>query len=88
METLNGVEIKRQDLKSEGGKYLFFKQLEDIAMKEGQEIKTPLNDQLFSQYDSLVITQDDEIVGRKGEDNKTINKIKGAFAAAQTLFSE
>lgn len=88
METLNGITIKRQDLKKEGGNYIFFEQLEDLLKKSGQSTKTELNDRLFDKYESLVINSEDELVGVKGKQTERLGKIKGAFAAAQTLFSE
>jgi len=88
METLNGISIKRQDLKKEGSNYVFFKQLEDLRKKNKQEVKTELNDRLFDRYDSLLINSEDELLGLKEEQTTKVGKIKGAFSAAQTLFSE
>ena len=87
MKTLNGINIKRQDLKKEGSNYVFFKQLEDLR-KENKDAKAALTDKLFDRYDSLLINPEDELLGLKDGQTTKVDKIKGAFSAAQTLFSE
>jgi len=88
MEAINGIAIKRADLVEQSGKYLFFSQLEALVKKNGQTLKFQLSDQLFTQYDSLVVTKDEEIVGMKGEEQITLDKVAGAFKMTQALFNE
>ena len=88
MEAINGIEIKRQDLVEQDGKYILFAQIEDIVKKNGQALKVKLTDQLFNQYDSLIITKEDEIVGMKDEQHQTLDRVLGVFKAAQALFNE
>ena len=88
MEAINGIEIKRQDLVEQSGKYILFSQIEQLVKKNGQTLKFQLNDELFSQYDSLVVTKDDEIVGIQNEQQTTLDTVVGSFKTAQALFNE
>lgn len=86
MEAINGVKILRQDLMKEGGKYQYFKALENTMKKEGIKPKVALNDSLFDKYDSLVVNTDDELLGEKNEKTELLQKIPGAFALSQEMF--
>lgn len=86
MKTLDGIEIKKQDLKQENGKYTFLEQLKNLQKDNKQSQSQDWNEQLFVKYDHLLITPDDEIKGVKEQDLSQLDNIPGAFAAAQSLF--
>ncbi|MBC7390211.1 MAG: hypothetical protein H7329_13425 [Opitutaceae bacterium] len=88
MEAINGIAIKRADLVEQSGKYIFFSQLEDLVKKNGHILKFQLSDHLFTKYDSLVITKEEEIVGMMGEEQIILDKVPGAFKMTQALFNE
>ena len=88
MEAINGIEIKRQDLVEQDGKYILFAQIEELVKKNNQSLKVKLTDQLFNQYDSLIITKEDEIVAMKDQQLQTLDKVLGVFKTAQALFNE
>jgi hypothetical protein len=82
MNAIHGTMIKPQDLKKEGNNYTFFKQLEG----KKQPLKRPLNESIFTAFESLLITPEDEIIGVNGDKQEDLGKIKDAYAEAQQLF--
>lgn len=86
MEAENGVRIKRQDLKQENGQFTLFKQLDQLRKENNVKSDVVLNDSLFSKYDSLLVTSENELKGEKGEEAETLMTIPGSFSAVQSAF--
>lgn len=84
MEPLTGIVIRKSDMKMEGNNYIFFVQV--IAMRTKASLPTKVDYQpaLLDKYEELVITDKDEVKGKKGED---IDHVPGIYQLAQQLFT-
>ena len=82
MKEINGIILKPQDLKKEGNNYTFFRQL----AQKNQPLSRNLDETFFQEFDSLLITPEDSLLGVKNDNQVELGIIKGAYMDAQQLF--
>ena len=88
MEPTRGIEVKLQDLKKEeNGKLTLFMQLEDLVIKNHLKRTISFPNTLFDVYDSLIITPEDRIQGVKDTRATNLERVAGAYKAAQQMFA-
>ena len=88
MDNLNGIKLQSHDMKREGNEILYFKQLQQSAGKNGNTANglTKLNEGLFSKFDYLLVTPENELLGIKAENSELIYKSEDAYKLAQGMF--
>lgn len=86
IESLNGIKLQSHDMKREGNEILYFKQLKKSSEGNSQNKSEILTEQLFSKFDYLLVTPDNELLGIKNEKSELLYQTNDAYKLAQGMF--